>query len=120
MKERPEGVICGRIKINRAKLYTPSPHQLPQIWRYKGQNPELIIKYNSPKKEFEFMNNKEIGLSITGNWELEERKESKVKPELNIDIPLWEINHIIRALEKVRKSYLDKEKQECEKDVKEG
>ena len=76
----PIGKNLGRIDISAVRVYVPIENKgLLQCFEKSGGKPTIWIDLENPHPEHKVMNETEVHLGITGNFEIEPLKDSRVK-----------------------------------------
>ncbi len=85
--------LC-RIPVNFVKCYD----QRFLLKAAREDQPELFVDLETPRPDFQEQNGAELHLGVSGQFRLEARRNSAVKPHLDIYIPISEVAKLREAL----------------------
>jgi len=87
----------GRVRVNFVKVYDKRLIMKASA-KNDGDNPELFLDLEHPRPEFEQQDGVELHLGVSANFRLEQRRDSSVKPHIDVYLPLSEIPKLLQAL----------------------
>ncbi len=96
-KPLPRIQPLGHVPINFVKVYDKRLI-LKAAAANDGDDPELFIDLESPRPEYTQQNGLELHLGVSANFWVESRRNSQVKPHIDIYIPASEIPRLAEIL----------------------
>ena len=102
----PKMIPLGRLKANFVKVYDDRC----MLAAGPTQAPVVFIDLELPQPEYQQQKETEIHIGISANFQLGSRKDSGVKPHIDIYLPLSEIGKLEEIIGSLRSSDLTGEK----------